>query len=87
MTKVVVHLRSGGTYLGDDERDIAPDSYGASGADGDTLLEAVVDGNQDDLPPGWIWIAGLYVKASEVIGLAIEEPNRGGFLPANRQEG
>jgi hypothetical protein len=49
-------LRNGYVHLGDDERDGA-----------EMLWSAAVD--EAELPKGWIWLAGLYVRGSEVAAI------------------
>lgn len=53
-----IYLRNGATVDDADEREILD------------MIEAVEDANESDMKPGWVWLAGLYVRAVEVIGFA-----------------
>lgn len=53
-----ITLTNGHIHRGSDERD--PDD----------LLESVTE-DYDDLPPGWVWLAGLYVRRSEIVSIAL----------------
>lgn len=53
----LLHLSNGTTYEGFDERE--PDD----------LIAALIESGEDDLPKGWAWIAGLYVRVTDVIAI------------------
>lgn len=61
--KYRIYLRSGQTYEGHDERFI------------DELVPATDDADDaGDVPEGWTWVAGLYVRIGEVVGIASIAP-------------
>lgn len=49
-------LANGYVHVGDDERDTED-------------LVAGINSDYDDLPKGWCWLAGLYVKTDQVVAI------------------
>lgn len=56
MTRYRLLLTGGHSHVGDDEREI------------DEVMSALTR-SDDDLPQGWVWIAGIRVKREHVIGV------------------
>lgn len=54
-------LANGFVHQGDDERGI------------EDLLDGITEPDVEGLPTGWVWLAGLYVKSSEVVAVQVIE--------------